>query len=150
MKITNRRAFYDYEILEKFEVGINLTGAEVKSVKGGHMSLEGAFVRIVGSEAYLVNSQIFPYEFARPPAGGENYEPRRTRKLLLHKKEIIALKTKTEQSGLTLLPLSCYNKRAFVKLEIALARGKKKYEKREALKRRDIDRQTEEELRSKI
>lgn len=146
MKITNRRAYFDYEILEKFEAGINLTGAEVKSVKGGHMSLDGAFVRIIGSEAYLVNAQIFPYSQARL----ENYEPRRTRKLLLHKKEIIALKTKTEQSGLTLLPLSCYNKRAFVKLEIALARGKKKYEKREALKRRDIDRQTEEELRSKI
>lgn len=143
--------FFDYNILEKFEAGIHLTGAEVKSVKGGHMSLDGAFVRIIGSEAYLVNAQIFPY----PNARTENYEPRRTRKLLLHKKEIIALKTKTEQSGLTLVPISCYttshrrevvvgqshasNKAGLVKLEIAIARGKKKFEKREALKAHKFD-----------
>lgn len=150
MKIVNRRAYHDYHILEKLEAGIHLTGPEVKSIKGGHMSLDGAFVRIIGSEAYLVNAQIFPYEFARPPAGGENYDPRRTRKLLLHKKETIALKTKTEQGGLTLVPISCYNKAGFIKLKIALAKGKKKYEKREALKKKDLQRQIEEELRGKI
>lgn len=146
MKITNRRAYHDYHILEKLEAGIHLTGPEVKSVKGGHMSLEGAFVRIIGSEAYLVNAQIFPYPHARL----ENYDPRRTRKLLLHKKEIIALKTKINQQDLTLVPLSCYNKQGFLKLEIALARGKRKYEKREALKRKDLEREMEEELRGKI
>lgn len=146
MKITNRRAFFDYNILEKLEVGIHLTGPEVKSVKGGHMSLEGAFVRIVGSEAYLVNAQIHPYLNARV----ENYDPRRTRKLLLHKKEIIALKTKT-QSGLTLIPISCYTTgHGLIKLDMAIAKGKKQYEKREALKKKDIDREIEEELRGKI
>ncbi|MFH0863757.1 MAG: SsrA-binding protein SmpB [Candidatus Gottesmanbacteria bacterium] len=146
MKITNKRAYYDYHILDRIEAGINLTGAEVKSVKGGHMSLDGAFVRIVGSEAYLINAQIFPYANARP----EGYDPQRTRKLLLHKKEIIALKTKTEQSGFALVPTSCYNKQGHIKLEFALARGKKKFEKREAIKKKDLDRQVEEELRGKI
>jgi len=148
MKITYRRVYHDYHILEKLEAGIHLTGPEVKSVKGGHMSLEGAFVKIVGSEAYLVNAQIHPYPHARPPAGG--YDPRRTRKLLLHKKEIIALKSRTQQGSLTLVPLSCYTKQGLVKLEIALARGKKKYEKRDALKRQDLERELEEELRGKV
>ncbi len=146
MKITNRRAFFDYNIIERFEAGIHLTGPEVKSVKSGHMSLEGSFVRIVGSEAYLVNAQIFPYTNARL----DNYDPRRTRKLLLHKKEIIALKTKIEQGNLTLIPIGCYNKRGLLKLEMALARGKKKFEKREAIKKKDIERSVEEELRGKI
>lgn len=145
MKIVNRRAFHDYHLLEKLEAGIHLTGPEVKSVKGGHISLEGAFVKIVGSEAYLINAQIYPYPHARL----ENYDPRRTRKLLLHKKEIIALKSKI-QSGLTLVPLSCYTKQGLVKLELALARGKKRYEKREALKKRDLERELEEELRGKV
>ncbi len=147
MKIVNKRAYFDYEILEKFEAGIHLTGAEVKSVKGGHMSLDGAFVRLVGSEAYLVNAQIFPYANARL----EGYDPRRTRKLLLHKKEIIALKTKTEQSGLTLVPISCYTTtHGLIKLDIAIARGKRKFEKREALKKKDLQREVEEEIRGKI
>lgn len=145
MKVTNRRAYHDYHILERLEAGIHLTGPEVKSVKGGHISLEGAFVKIVGSEAYLINAQIYPYPHARL----ENYDPRRTRKLLLHKKEIIALKSKI-QSGLTLVPLSCYTKQGLVKLELALARGKKRYEKREALKKRDLERELEEELRGKM
>ncbi|TSC53109.1 MAG: SsrA-binding protein [Microgenomates group bacterium LiPW_16] len=145
MKVTNRRAYHDYHILERLEAGIHLTGPEVKSVKGGHISLEGAFVKIAGSEAYLINAQIYPYPHARL----ENYDPRRTRKLLLHKKEIIALKSKI-QSGLTLVPLSCYTKQGLVKIELALARGKKRYEKREALKKRDLERELEEELRGKI
>ncbi len=146
MKITNRRAFYDFQILEKLEAGIHLTGPEVKSVKAGHLSLEGAFVKIVGSEAYLVNAQIHPY----PQARLENYDPRRTRKLLLHKKELVALKTKAQQTNLTLVPLSCYTTSGLIKLEIALARGKRKYEKKEALKRKDLEREVEEELRGKI
>lgn len=146
MRITNRRAFHDYHILEKLEVGIHLTGPEVKSVKGGHMSLEGAFVKIVGSEAYLVNAQIHPYPHARL----ESYDPRRTRKLLLHKKEIIALKSRIQQANLTLVPLACYNKQGLVKLEISLVKGKREYEKRESLKRKDLERELEEELRGKI
>lgn len=136
MEITNRRAFYNYKILERFEAGINLTGPEVKSVKDGHADLTGSFVKIIGSEAYLVNAKIFPFEYARP----ENYDERRTRKLLLHKKEIIALKSKTEGANLALVPLSLYTKDKLIKVEIALARGKKKFEKKEAIKKRDLKR----------
>ncbi|MCL4382251.1 MAG: SsrA-binding protein SmpB [Patescibacteria group bacterium] len=147
MRIGNRRAYHDYQLLEKIEAGLELTGPEVKSVKEGHLSLEGSFVKIIGTEAYLVNAQIHPYSNA--PA--EGYDPKRTRKLLLHKKEIMALKGRLQQSNLTLIPLSCYTtSHSFIKLEIALARGKKQYEKREALKRKDLERQVEEELRGKI
>ncbi len=147
MRIGNRRAYHDYQLLEKIEAGLELTGPEVKSVKEGHLSLEGSFVKIIGTEAYLVNAQIHPY--ANAPTQG--YDPRRTRKLLLHKKEIMALKGRLQQSNLTLVPLSCYTTRhSFIKVEIALARGKKQYEKREALKRKDLERQVEEELRGKI
>src|SRR3989339_1005739 len=134
MKITNRRAFYDYEIQDRFEAGINLYGYEVKAVKTGHADLSGSFVRIMGSEAYIVNAKIFPYQ----PGQIEGYDDRRTRKLLLHKREIISLKSKTEGANLTLVPLSIYLKRGFVKVEVGLGKGKKKYEKKEAKKRRDI------------
>lgn len=146
MKIVNRRALHDYQILEKFEAGINLNGAEVKSIRGGRMSLIGAFVRIIGSEAYLVSATIPLYEYARP----EGYDERRTRKLLLHKKEIIALKSKSATGGLTIVPLSCYTKRGLVKLEIALAKGKKRYDRREEIKKRDLEREAERESRGKI
>ena len=135
----NRRAFYNYTILDRMEAGINLSGPEVKSVKGGHVDLTGSFVRIIGSEAYLVNAKIFPYEFARP----EGFDERRTRKLLLHKKEIMALKGHMQTHHLTAVPLSLYTKHGLVKVEIGLARGKKKYEKREAKKRKDLQREEE-------
>ncbi len=146
MKIINKKALFDYTILDRLEAGIHLTGAEVKSVKTGHASLEGAFVRLMGSEAYLVNSQIFPYIYARP----EGYDPRRTRKLLLHKKEIIRLKSKVEGANLTLIPLSWYTKGPLVKLEVGLGRGKKQYEKREVKKRADQKRELETEFRGKV
>lgn len=125
MKITNKRAFYDFEILDKLEAGINLNGGEVKAVKNGRADLTGSFVRIVGSEAYLVNSRVYPQQ----PA--EGYDARRTRKLLLHKKEILALKTKSQGQGLTIVPLSLYTSpTGLVKLEIAQAKGKRKFDKR--------------------
>jgi len=142
MKITNRRAFFDYEILDRFEAGINLYGAEVKAVRLGHADLTGSFVRITGSEAYLINAKIFPYEYSRP----ENYDERRTRKLLLHKKEIVALKSKTEGQNLTLVPVSLYTTKSFIKLEIALGKGKKQYDKKESIKKKDIQRELEQEL----
>jgi len=145
MNVVNRRAFHDYEILETFETGLILTGAEVKSIRGGRISLEGSFVRILGSETYLVNAQIFPYPYARP----ENYDPKRTRKLLLHKKEIISLKTKIASSNLAVVPLECYFSHGIIKLKIGLAKGKKEYQKREKLRRRDIERETQRELRVK-
>jgi SsrA-binding protein len=146
MKITNRRAFHEYEILDTLEAGMSLTGPEVKSVKGGRMSLEGAFVKIIGREVFLINAQIFPYQNAR----NEGYDPKRTRKLLLHKKEIQSFITKSHTSRLTIVPLECYNLLGFVKLKIALARGKREYEKREKIKKRDTERDIQRVLKSKI
>jgi SsrA-binding protein len=146
MQIENKKAFFDYEILETFEAGLVLTGAEVKSVKGGRMSLEGSFVKIIGSEVYIVNAQIFPYPFARP----EGYDPKRSRKLLLHKKQILHLKTKLTTAKLAIIPLECYNSDGFVKLKIAIAKGKKEFEKREKMKKRDEQRDVQRIWRGKI
>jgi len=142
MKIANKRAFFDYQILEKFEAGINLIGAEVKAVRLGHADLTGSHVRIMGNEAYLINAKIFPYQYSRP----ENYDEQRTRKLLLHKKEIIALKSKTEGQNLALVPLSMYTTKSFIKVEIALGKGKKQYDKKEAIKKKDLQREVEQEM----
>lgn len=144
-KIINRRASYDYQLLEKFEAGIALTGAEVKSVKAGHMKLEEAFVQIRDNEAWLVNAHIHPYAFA----DNRDYDSRRSRKLLLHKNELLKIAQQAAEKGLTIVPIACYNKHNRVKLEIALAKGKKKYEKREAMKRKDLQREVESDLRIK-
>ncbi len=141
-KITNPRAYHDYNIIETYEAGINLLGAEVKSVKGSRMSLEGSFVKIVGSEIYLVNAQIFPYPYARP----EGYDSKKTRTLLLKKKEILRLAGLSQQKGLTLIPLRVYTNRNLVKLEFGLCRGKKQYEKRESIKKREVQRNIREML----
>lgn len=145
-KITNRRAFYDYEISERLEAGINLLGAEVKAIKLGHADLTGSFVRIMGSEAYLINAKVFPYKFAVT----SDYDEDRTRKLLLHKKEILALKSKSQASNLSLVPLALYVKKGFIKLEIGLGRGRKKYDKKEKIKRKDIQREIEAEFKEKL
>ena len=139
MKISNAKAFHDYHILDRVEAGINLMGSEVKAVRLGHADLHGSFVRIMGSEAYLVNAKIFPYQYAQP----DGYDPRRRRKLLLHKKEIFALKSKIEAGSLTIVPISLYTKEHLIKLELALAKAKKQYEKREELKRRQVERDIE-------
>lgn len=136
MKITNRKAFFDYEILERFEAGVNLNGAEVKAAREGHIDLTGSFVRISGSEAYLVNAKILPYKYARP----EDYDERRSRKLLLHKKEIIALKGRVEGGNLTIVPVSMYTTRNLIKLELALGKSRKKFDKRQIIKKRDLQR----------
>lgn len=146
MKIINRKVTYDYEILSRFEAGVHLIGMEVKSLRAGHAKLDGSFVRLTGSEAYLVNAQIFPYIYARP----EGYDPKRTRKLLLHKKEIMSLKGKIEGANLTLVPLSWYTRGSLIKLEVGLARGKKEYQKREKKKREDQRRELEQEFRGKV
>lgn len=142
MIIRNRRAPHDYQLFEKIEAGIALTGPEVKSIRQGKMSLEEAFVKIKTGEAFLYNAHIHPYQFA----DNRSYDPRRTRKLLLHKKELVALASKIKQKNLTLVPVSCYIKHGIIKIKIALAKGKKKYEKREAKKRKDIEREMEKEL----
>ena len=144
MKITNRKFHRDYEEIEKYEVGIALTGPEVKTARAGHLKLEDSFVKILGSEVYLINADIPIYQFARP----QGYDSRRTRKLLLHKKEIIRLKTKLAGSGrLAIVPISCYNKDSLIKLEIALARGRKDIEKKKLEKKRDIALEEEREAK---
>ncbi len=142
MKIVNKKAFFDYEIGDRLEAGINLLGSEVKAIRQGHADLTGAFVKIIGSEVYLVNAKIFPYQYARP----ENYDEKRTRKLLLHKNEIISLKSKTQAQNLSLVPLSLYTTKSYIKIEVGIGKGKKKFEKKEAIKKKDIEREQEEEL----
>ena len=145
MKVINRRAKFDYELLEKIEAGIALTGAEVKSVKAGKISLNESFARIREGEVWLHNAHIHPYPFA----DNRDYNPTRMRKLLLHKKEIISLDQKMKQKKLTLVPVACYTKGRNIKVEIALAKGKKAYQKKEIKKRKDIDREVERALREK-
>ena len=147
MRINNPKAKFDYNILDTIEAGVQLTGAEVKSIRSGHATLDGSFVKVVGNELYLVNAQIFPYKYARP----QGYDPQRSRKLLLHRQEIISLKGKMSGSGnLTLIPLNWYTKGPLIKLSIGLARGKKQFEKRESKKRQDIKRELEREYRGKV
>ncbi len=144
MKIINRKFHREYQELEKYEAGIVLTGSEVKSVKAGRLRLDDAFVRLLGQEAYLVNAEIPIYEYAR----ALGYDPKRTRKLLLHRAELTRLKTKIQSgSGLTVAPISCYNKGSLIKLEIALVRPRKELEKRRREKARDIEREAKREIK---
>lgn len=145
MKILNRRARHDYQIGESFEAGIALTGPEVKSIKQGRGDISSSFVRIKDGEAWLVGANIPLYGQASAPG----YDPIRTRKVLLHKNEIISLSTKVGQQRLTLVPLSLYTKGRLVKVQLALGRGKKQYEKREAKRRADVQREVERALRDK-
>jgi SsrA-binding protein len=140
--VDNRKAHFNYEILEKFEAGIELLGLEAKSVKSGRAILAGSFVIIRGGEAYIVGMQIPPYQVNNTPL---DYDPLRTRKLLLNRKEIQKLANVDQKGGLTIVPLSLYNKGAKIKLEIAVARGKKEYNKREVIKKRDLERETRRE-----
>jgi SsrA-binding protein len=142
MKISNKKAYFDYQITDTFEAGINLYGSEVKAVRLGRADLTGSFVRVIGNEAYLVNASILPYQSGQV----ENYEPQRSRKLLLHKKELISLKSKADGANLSLVPVSLYFKHGFIKLEIGLGKGKKLYDKRETIKKRDIKRSLEQDL----
>jgi SsrA-binding protein len=139
MKIFNRRFSHQYNKIEIYEAGIILTGDEVKSVKLGRINLDDGYIKIIGSEAYLVNAEIASYQ--NKPLSLQDL--RRSRKLLLHKKEIIRLKTKTKSEGLTIVPVSCYNKGRTIKLEIALVRGKKDIEKRKGEKTKELQREEE-------
>ena len=140
----NRKARFNYEFLEKYETGIELLGTEVKSVRGGKMSLEGAFVIIRGGEAFLINANIPPFQ---PKNAPKDYDVLRNRKLLLTKKEIKELAVSGENKSLTIVPISVYNKNRKIKMEIALAKGKKKFDKRETLKKRDTDREIRREIK---
>lgn len=133
----NKRARFDYEILETFEAGLQLLGHEVKSVRDKRMSLRAAHVKIVGGEALLIGSHVPRYAPAGPLPG---YDPDRTRKILLHKREITKLAGKLDQKGLTLVPVSVYTSGSKIKMKIGLARGKKQFEKRDQIRKRDLDR----------
>lgn len=136
MKIINKKARFNYEILESLEVGIALLGMEVKSVKGGRVNISDAFVKVIGEELWLVNADITRYEYA----SDNHYDSKRTRKLLIQRKQLDRLESKMKQGNLTLIPLSIYTVRGYVKVEIGLARGKKYHEKRKTEKERDMDR----------
>lgn len=143
-EIRNKKAYFDYEILEKYEAGIELKGTEVKSVREGKVNLRDSFVRIENGEAFLFNTYIAPYKHGSL----FNHEPTRKRKLLLHKREIKRLMGKVQEKGLTIVPLRMYfNERGKVKVEIALVKGKRKYDKREAIKRRELEREAQKAMK---
>ncbi len=145
---TNRKATFDYEILEKYEAGLILFGYEVKAIKAGKMSLSGSYVVIKNNEAYLLNSGVAPYQPNNTPNG---YDATRSRKMLLHKDEIKSLIGKTHQKGLTLIPLSVYtNTHGIIKIQFGLARGKKKYDKRDDIAKRDDKRRMQRAMRGKM
>ena len=140
---TNKKARHDFELLEEFEGGLKLSGPEVKSVRAGNVSLTGSFLTIERGQLILKNTHIGPYA----PAGPMNDpDTRRSRKVLVHKRELNRLRAKHEAERLTIVPISLYTSGGFVKLGFALARGKKKHEKRETLKKRDVER----ELRARM
>ncbi len=139
---TNRKARHEYNILETFEAGLELQGSEIKSVRAGQISLAEAYVRTDGSQAWLVEAHIAPYE----QAARFNHDPRRPRRLLLHHSEIRDLWEAVRQKGVTIIPLRVYLKQGRAKLEIATAKGKKLYDKRAALAERDAKREIERQL----
>ena len=139
----NSKALFDYEILQKFSAGLELLGLEVKSVRAGKISLRGAFVVVRGGEAYLVGAEIPAYQ---PKNAPKEYDGTRERKLLLEKNEVVELALAEGTKGLTIVPLSVYNKGRFLKIDIAVARGKKKFDKRQAIKKRDTERDLKRSL----
>lgn len=134
---TNKRARFDYDILDTVEAGLVLTGGEVKSIRNGAARLAGSFVTFHGDGAYLINFHIAKYAKAAPSMP---HDPDRSKKLLLKKKQTDFLRGKAQEQGLTIIPLSVYTRGSRIKVEIGVARGKKKYDKREKIKRRDIER----------
>lgn len=142
----NKRAIFDYDLQEKLEAGLQLLGTEVKSVRAGHMSLRGAFVTIHNDELFLTNATIPPWQVKNAPG---DYDPLRSRKLLIRKEELKRLIGAKSAQGLTIVPIRTYDRHGKLKLEIALARGKKKYEKKEQKKARDIQRDVDRTLRGK-
>jgi SsrA-binding protein len=140
---TNRKARHDYFILESFEAGLVLQGSEIKSVRAGQISLTEAYIRTDGVEAWLVDSYIAPYK----QASSQNHDPKRSRKLLLHAHEIQDMFSNVRQKGITIIPLRVYMKDGLAKVEIALAKGKREYDKRADIAKRDAEREIERHFR---
>jgi SsrA-binding protein len=143
--ITNRKAGFNYEILEKYTAGVELFGFEVKSLQKGQGSLDSAHVTVRGGEAYVVGMFVPPYQINNTPP---DYDERRNRRLLLNKKEIRDLEKNEQTKGLTIVPLSVYNKGSKIKLDIALVRGKRKFDKRETLKKKTSERDVARDLKN--
>lgn len=141
----NKRANFDFELMERFEAGLALTGTEIKSIRAHHISLQRSFVQAKDNELWLMEANISPYEHGNR----ENHEPTRPRKLLLHRREINRILTNLAQKGLTVVPTRLYLKGGRAKVEVALARGKRKFDKRADIARKDADRQMERALREK-
>ena len=140
----NKKAFHNYEIIEKFEAGMVLVGSEVKSIREGKVNLKDSYVDMRSVEAFLINAHIAAYS----NASYNNHEPERERKLLLHRRELMKLDKKVKTRGFSIVPLRMYfNKKGRVKIEIAIAKGKREYEKKQKIKDRDIKRDVERELR---
>ena len=135
MEINNRKARFDYEILDTYETGIVLTGTEIKSIKNGKANLKDSYAIVRNNEVFLLNMHISPYE----QGNIFNHEETRTRKLLLHKKEILKIRDKVTLEGVTLIPLKLYFKNGKAKIELGLAKGKKTFDKRESIKKRDME-----------
>ena len=142
---TNKRARFDFTIIESFEVGIELKGTEVKSLRAHKASLSDSFARIDGGELFLYNMHISPYEFG----SYTNVDPKRKRKLLVHKNQIMKLMGQISQKGMTIVPLKVYFKHGMAKLELALAKGKRQYDKREEIKKREAKREIERNFKGK-
>jgi SsrA-binding protein len=142
---TNRKAFFNYEILEKAEAGLRLVGSEVKSIREGGFNFRDSFVEFRGGELFLIGARIGPYSHANT----QNHAEGRERKLLLHKREILKLGGRATEKGLTIMPLRAYFKGGRVKLEIGLARGKRAHDKRDAIKQKDIERDARQEMRQR-
>ena len=137
MKISNKKASFDYDILETFEAGVVLTGAEVKSVKEGRANLTDSFVKVIDGDLYLVNAEIPKYKYS----SDEFYDSRRSRKLLVKKKELVQIDSKLKSKRLTLIPVAIYTKGKLIKVEVGFAKGRKRHEKKEREKKRDMDRE---------
>lgn len=140
MRVTNRKVRYNYRLFDKYEAGVSLTGVEVKAIRDGRANISSAYAKIINSEIYLVNANI-------QVKGVKDYDPLRTRKLLLNKAEIISIQTKIKQKKLTLVPTKLYTRGRLIKIEIALAKTKRKFEKKEAIKKKDIEREIAKELK---
>ena len=139
----NRKAFHDYEVLQRVEAGLVLTGTEIKSIRDGRVNLREAYARPESGELWLFNAHIAPY----PAAHQFNHEPTRRRKLLLHKREMRELSRAVEEQGLTVVPLRLYLKRGLAKVELGLVRGRRQYDKRQAIARREAERQMARAIR---
>lgn len=146
MKFVNKKATFDYEIIESLEAGILLTGAEVKSIKGGRLNFSDSYVKILNDELWLVNADIPKYQFS----SDLYYDSGKSRKLLVSRKQLDRLESKMKQGNLTLIPLSVYTVRGLIKVEVCLAKGKKYHEKREKEKERDMDRDLHYENRKYV